>query len=160
MVSHKPMKSILFVCLGNICRSPTAKAMFDFKLAEAGVEVFTDSAGTIGYHVGSPPDPRAIEHAREFGVDISKERARVVTAADFRRFERVYAMDQANLDDLLRMAPDNASAEIDLVMNLAPEYGLSEVPDPYYGGSDGFRRVLDMLDAAAEGLIRDLTARR
>ena len=154
------MKSILFVCLGNICRSPTAKAMFDYRLGRAGIEIITDSAGTIGYHTGSPPDPRAIEHARAFGVDISQERARIVTAADFRRFERIYAMDQSNLDDLLRMAPDNASAEIDLVMNLAPEYGVMEVPDPYYGGSEGFERVLDMLETAADGLIRDLAAGR
>ena len=134
--------------------------MFDYKFKQAGVEVFTDSAGTIGYHEGSPPDPRAIEHAREFGVDISQERARIVTVADFRRFDFIYAMDQSNLDDLLHMKPPNVTAEIDLVMNLAPEYGMSEVPDPYYGGSDGFRRVLDMLDAAAEGLIQDLAARR
>lgn len=134
--------------------------MFDYRLTRAGVEIVTDSAGTIGYHTGSPPDPRAIEHAREFGVDISQERARVVTVADFRRFERIYAMDQSNLDDLLRMAPADATASIDLVMSLAPDYGISEVPDPYYGGSDGFRRVLDMLDAAAEGLIRDLAACR
>ncbi len=154
------MKNILFVCLGNICRSPTAKAMFDYRLKAAGIEILTDSAGTIGYHTGSPPDARAIDHARVFGVDISQERARVVTAADFHRFERIYAMDQSNLDDLVRMAPIDATAEIDLVMNLAPDYGLLEVPDPYYGGSDGFQRVLDMLDAAAEGLVRELAANR
>jgi protein-tyrosine phosphatase len=154
------MKSILFVCLGNICRSPTAKAMFDYRLAQAGYEILTDSAGTIGYHTGSPPDTRAIEHARAFGVDISGERARVVTVADFHRFERIYAMDQSNLDDLLRMAPNRSTAEIGLVMNLAPEYGMREVPDPYYGGSEGFRQVLDMLDAAAEGLIQELAAGR
>ncbi len=154
------MKNMLFVCLGNICRSPTAKAVFDYRLSQAGIEIGTDSAGTIGYHTGSQPDARAIEHARAFGIDITRERARVVTAADFRRFERIYAMDQANLDDLLRMAPEDSTAEVELVMTLAPDYGLTEVPDPYYGGSDGFRQVLDMLDAAAEGLMRELAIRR
>jgi protein-tyrosine phosphatase len=154
------MKTILFVCLGNICRSPTAKAMFDYKLRQAGIEVMTDSAGTIGFHVGNPPDPRAIEHARRWGMDISTERARKVTLADFRRFDRIYAMDRSNLNDLLEAAPPNATARISLVMDLAPDYGLEEVPDPYYGGSHGFDQVLDMLETAADRLVESLSTGR
>jgi protein-tyrosine phosphatase len=155
------MKTILFVCLGNICRSPTAKAMFDYKLGQAGIEVMTDSAGTIGYHVGNRPDERAIDYARRWGMDISGQRARKVTLADFRRFDRIYAMDRSNLAELQAMAPPNATAEISLVMELAPDYGLAEVPDPYYGGGQGFEQVLDMLaEAAADRLVEELSVRR
>lgn len=154
------MKTILFVCLGNICRSPTAKAMFDYKLSQAGIEMMSDSAGTIGYHIGNPPDARAIEHAERWGMDISGERARKVTLADFRRFDLIYAMDRSNLDDLLALAPPNATARIGLVMELAPDYGLDEVPDPYYGGSQGFDQVLDMLETAADRLVETLLTDR
>ncbi|MCC5866216.1 MAG: low molecular weight phosphotyrosine protein phosphatase [Wenzhouxiangella sp.] len=154
------MQSFLFVCLGNICRSPTAKAMFDYKLSAAGIEAFTDSAGTLGYHVGRPPDPRAIHHASRWGMDISVERARQVTLADFRRFNRIYAMDQSNLDDLERLRPPNATARVELVMSLAPDYGLCEVPDPYYGGDQGFEQVLDMLETAATRLVEELKQSR
>jgi protein-tyrosine phosphatase len=154
------MKTILFVCLGNICRSPTAKAMFDYKIGQAGIEVVTDSAGTIGYHIGNAPDPRAIEYALKWGMDISGERARKVTLADFRRFDYIFAMDRSNLEDLRAIAPPNATAKLDLVMRLAPEYGLEEVPDPYYGGGEGFERVLDMLEAAADRLVEELKAGR
>jgi protein-tyrosine phosphatase len=154
------MKTILFVCLGNICRSPTAKAMFDYKLGQAGIEVMTDSAGTIGYHVGNRPDERAIDYARRWGMDISDQRARKVTLADFRRFDRIYAMDRSNLAELQVMAPPNATAEVSLVMELAPDYGLAEVPDPYYGGGQGFEQVLDMLATAADRLVEELSVRR
>lgn len=154
------MNRILFVCLGNICRSPTAKAVFDWKMADAGLEFETDSAGTIGYHAGSPPDPRAQRIARDWGVDIGGERARVVTAEDFTRFDRIYAMDRGNLDELVQRRPPGASARVELVMSLAPDYGLDEVPDPYYGAEDGFRQVIDMLEVAAERLIEELRASR
>lgn len=153
------MKSILFVCLGNICRSPTAKAVFDHRFERAGLRLTTDSAGTAAYHAGSPPDPRAVAAARDWGMDISGEMARVVTRADFRHFDRIYAMDRTNLADLQRMAPADASARIDLVMKLAPGYGMDEVPDPYYGSPEGFSRVLDMLAAAADALVDELVAR-
>ncbi len=154
------MNSYLFVCLGNICRSPTAKAMFDYKFKQAGIEVFTDSAGTLSYHVGKAPDPRAIRHAQDWGMDISDQRARQVTVSDFRRFDRIFAMDQSNLQDLQRMLPPNATASVELVMNLAPDYGLQEVPDPYYGGDQGFEQVLDMLETAASRLIEELARSR
>ncbi len=150
------MKKVLFVCLGNICRSPTAKAVFDYKLQRAGITLETDSAGTTGYHQGSPPDPRAIRAASVWGLDISAERARVVTADDFVQFDRIFVMDRSNLDDLRRRAPSDSTAGIDLLMSLAPDYGLDEVPDPYYGGEEGFRQVLDMLETAADRLIEEL----
>ncbi len=150
------MDSILFVCLGNICRSPTAKAMFDYKLARSGLSLHTESAGTIGFHAGNPPDPRAIEHAARWGMDITTERAREVTLEDFERFDRIYAMDRSNLDELLGRAPARSSARIELVMSLAPDYGVDEVPDPYYGGGQGFVRVIDMLEVAADRLVEEL----
>lgn len=154
------MKKLLFVCLGNICRSPTAKAVFDYKFGQAGIEMVTDSAGTIGYHAGSPPDSRAVEVARRWGLDISNDQARVITVEDFMRFDQIYVMDRSNLEDTRRRAPADARAGIDLIMSLAPDYGLDEVPDPYYGGEDGFRQVIDMLEAAADRLIEELAARQ
>ncbi len=154
------MKSVLFVCLGNICRSPTAKAVFDHKLAGAAIELITDSAGTGDWHVGHPPDPRSQAFARRWGVDLSTQRARQVCLEDFVRFDRIYAMDRSNLSALQRMAPPDGAARLDLVMSLAPDYGLDEVPDPYYGGDDGFQRVIDMLESAADQLIAELNVRR
>ncbi|NEZ03900.1 low molecular weight phosphotyrosine protein phosphatase [Wenzhouxiangella sp. XN201] len=153
------METILFVCLGNICRSPTAKAVFDWKLSQAGLVVETDSAGITGYHAGSPPDARAQEIARAWGLDISGERARIVTPEDFTRFDLIYAMDRSNLDQLRQLQPAGTRARVDLVMSLAPDYGLEEVPDPYYGAEDGFRQVIDMLEAAADRLVRELSRR-
>ncbi len=150
------MKNILFVCLGNICRSPTAKAVFDWKFQQAGLAVETDSAGTSGYHAGNPPDPRSQEVARRWGLDLSRERARVVTPEDFTRFDAVFVMDRSNLDALQAQRPIDSSSRLDLVMSLAPDYGVEEVPDPYYGGADGFERVIDMLEAAADRLVEDL----
>ncbi|MFW5815276.1 MAG: low molecular weight protein-tyrosine-phosphatase [Wenzhouxiangella sp.] len=154
------MKSILFVCLGNICRSPTAKAVFDHKLTAAEIELVTDSAGTGDWHIGHPPDPRSQAFARRWGVDMSDQRARQVCLRDFSTFDRIYAMDRSNLAELRRMTPKNAGARVDLVMSLAPDYGIDEVPDPYYGGDEGFQRVIDMLETAADRLIAELRAAR
>lgn len=150
------MKRILFVCLGNICRSPTAKAVFDWKLARAGLTMVTDSAGTIGYHAGSPPDPRAVRMAGRLGLDLSDQRAREITAADYQRFDTILVMDRSNLAEVERRRPSGATVRIDLVMRLAPDYGVEEVPDPYYGGEEGFQRVVDMLSVAADRLIEEL----
>lgn len=150
------MKSVLFVCLGNICRSPTARALFDARLREAGLTIETDSAGVADYHIGKAPDPRSIRHAMDWGVDLSAERARQVQPADFHRFDAIFAMDRDNLVALQRLAPASATARVCLLMELAPDYGLDEVPDPYYGGAEGFERVLDMLSSAADGLIEAL----
>jgi len=150
------MKKILFVCLGNICRSPTAQAVFSVKLAQAGYQIEIDSAGIISNHQGNPPDARAIDHARSMGLDLSSQRARQIRIDDFHTFDRIFAMDRSNLTELKRHCPQGARAQIELVMNLVPDYGVDEVPDPYYGGDEGFKRVLDMLDCAADRLIAEL----
>lgn len=153
------MQRILFVCLGNICRSPTAQGIFEYKLREAALTLELDSAGTGDWHIGHPPDPRSQDFARRFGVDLSGQRARKVSAEDFERFDRIYAMDRSNLSDLQRLAPTGARARVELVMRLAPDYGLEEVPDPYYGGDRGFEQVIDMLSVAADRLIEELQRR-
>ncbi|MEN1727757.1 MAG: low molecular weight protein-tyrosine-phosphatase [Pseudomonadota bacterium] len=152
------MKSILFVCLGNICRSPTAQAVFADRLERAGLVIELDSAGTIPHHQGRPPDSRAIHHGRLRGLELEHLRAREVVETDFHRFDRIFAMDRANLAELQRRQPTRAAASIELLMSLAPDYGLEEVPDPYYGGDQGFERVLDMLDAAAQRLVEQIIA--
>lgn len=149
---------ILFVCMGNICRSPTAKGVFDRHFQLAGLDVFTDSAGTHGYHVGEMPDPRAVTAAARRAVDISGDRARRVAESDFHEFDCIYVMDRSNLEIVEAMRPPDGRAELALLMSLAPDYGFNEVPDPYYGGDDGFTRVLDMLETAAESLVRELVA--
>lgn len=154
------MNRILFVCLGNICRSPTAQGIFEYKLRQAGLElqvdIELDSAGTSDWHIGRPPDPRSQAFAQRHGVDLSTQRARQVSPADFADFDRIYAMDRANLAELQRIAPPNTRAHVALVMSLAPDYGVDEVPDPYYGGDHGFEQVIDMLSVAAERLVEEL----
>ena len=153
--------SILFVCLGNICRSPTAQGIFEKHLAASDLaeHVRVDSAGTGGWHVGHAPDPRATEAAAELGVDLRSQRARQVTPGDFEVFDRVLAMDHANLADLQAMAPEGAIARVELFLSYARHADVDEVPDPYYGGASGFSRVLDLISDASEGLIRDLRTR-
>lgn len=155
---YKDMKKLLFVCLGNICRSPTAQAVFDWKLGEAGLQMDTDSAGTSGYHAGNPPDPRSQEIGRGWGLDMSDQRARQVVDEDFERFDVIYAMDRSNLQALRERCPAVHRDKVRLIMELAPDYGLEEVPDPYYGGEDGFRQVVDMLVAAAERFVEEHSA--
>jgi len=147
---------LLFVCMGNICRSPTAKGVFDRVLADAGVEFESESAGTHGYHVGQAPDRRAVEAARKAGLDIAGDVARQFVREDFHRFDRIFAMDRANFEHILALRPADARARAQLVMELVPDYGMDEVPDPYYGGRSGFVRVIDMLEAAGVALARDL----
>lgn len=151
-MSHR----LLFVCMGNICRSPTAKGIFDRSLAEARIAFESESAGTHDYHIGHPPDRRAVEAARRAGVDIGSDTARQFARDDFHRFDRIFAMDRANLEQIVAIRPDDATARVQLVMELVPDYGMEEVPDPYYGGRTGFVQVIDMLDAAAEALVREL----
>lgn len=149
---------ILFVCMGNICRSPTAEGVFRAQVAAAGLNerIVTDSAGTHDYHIGEPPDPRSIKAAAARGIDISDLRARMVRAEDFSRFDLVLAMDQRNQQALADLCPAGTSDRLRMFMEFAPEAGRREVPDPYYGGSDGFAQVLDLCDAAARGLLEHL----
>jgi protein-tyrosine phosphatase len=153
---------ILFVCMGNICRSPTAEGVFVRLLRERAPElaVEVDSAGTHDYHVGEPPDRRAIAAAARRGVDISTLRARRVDAEDFARFDLILAMDQDNRSTLLRLSPASFHDRIRLLMEFAGEVeGMLDVPDPYYGGAVGFERVLDLVERAGEGLLREIIAR-
>lgn len=146
---------VLMVCLGNICRSPTAEAMLRKKAHEAGLDdrVEVDSAGTSDYHVDSPPDRRAVAHGERRGLRMRHLRGRQVERADFDRFDWILAMDEDNLANLTRVRPAGSRARVALLMSFAPEAGAREVPDPYYGGGDGFEHVLDLTAAAADGFI-------
>ncbi len=156
------MKRILFVCMGNICRSPTAQGVFEKKLAEKGLvgKYLADSAGTHSYHVGSAPDPRAVEAAARRGIDLSHYRARQVSLADFEIFDMLVAMDNDNYHHLLGMCDESMVDKVERMMNFARNKLFDEVPDPYYGGEHGFDRVLDLLEDACEGLISQLEQKR
>lgn len=153
---------VLFVCLGNICRSPTAEAVFRHLAHReaAGLAVEADSAGTHTYHIGSAPDARTVAAALRRGIDMSGMRARVVEPADFERFDLLLAMDQQNYRHLLRMAPPERRDRVRLFLEFAPDQERREVPDPYYGGATGFEDVLDLVEEAARGLLAALAAAR
>jgi len=154
-VRNLAKQSILFVCLGNICRSPTAEGVFRARAARAGLggHVEIDSAGTGDWHVGHPPDRRAIAAAATRGYDLAALRARQVVAGDFHRFDWILAMDRANLRDLSALRPRSFAGHLGLFLDVAPSLGLREVPDPYYGGTEGFERVLDLIETASDALI-------
>ena len=155
-------RRVLFVCLGNICRSPTAEAVFRDLLRRERVEhaFEADSAGTHAYHVGSAPDARTVAAARRRGIDMSALRARIVEPVDFERFELLLAMDEQNYRHLLAMAPPGRRDRVRLFLEFAPEQERREVPDPYYGGATGFEDVLDLVEEAARGLLAELTTAR
>ena len=152
---------VLFVCLGNICRSPTAQGVFEHRLAQSELagQVLADSAGTHAYHIGKSPDPRARQAALERGVDISGQKARQVHSKDFEQYHYILAMDQSNHDDLLSICPPGARSRVLLYLEFAPGLRLREVPDPYFGGPNGFQQVLDLVELAADGLIEDIRHR-
>ncbi len=152
---------ILFVCMGNICRSPTAEGVARNLIKNRGLEsVFEiDSAGTHAYHVGEAPDPRAQRAAKRRGVDLSRLRARRVESEDFDEFELILAMDRENLAHLRSVCPPDQHGKLELFMRYARRFDTDEVPDPYYGGEKGFDLVLDMVEDAAEGLIEALRQR-
>ena len=146
---------VLFVCMGNICRSPTAEAVFRHYVEQAGLadRIHIDSAGTHDYHIGDAPDARTQRAARQRGYDMSKLRGRQAEAADFTRFDYVLAMDEANLSILQRLRPRDSGSHLGLFLEFAECHDEREVPDPYYGGADGFERVLDMVEDASQGLL-------
>lgn len=153
--------SVVFVCMGNICRSPTAEAVFRHYVENAGLSrhILIDSAGTHDYHIGHPPDSRAQRAAQQRGYDMSKLRGRQVVEGDFRRFDYVLAMDKANLAILQRITPSDSNIRARLFLEYARHHAEREVPDPYYGGTDGFERVLDMVEDAAQGLLEEIRQR-
>jgi len=152
-------KKILFVCMGNICRSPTAHGVFEDlvtrKNLQAQFEI--DSAGTHAYHVGEPPDRRSQQTATTRGLDLSYIQARQVTNRDFDYYDIILAMDQDNMSLLTQACPELQRHKLHLFLEFAPEHPLDEVPDPYYGGANGFEDVFDMVQAASEGLLVYLT---
>lgn len=149
---------VLFCCMGNICRSPTAEAVFRHYVEKEGLaeHIHIDSAGTHDYHIGDAPDARTQSAAKQRGYDMSKLRGRQVDAGDFARFDYVLAMDEANLSILERLRPRDAQSHLGLFLEFAERHDEREVPDPYYGGPDGFERVLDMVEDAADGLLQHL----
>lgn len=149
------MIKILFVCMGNICRSPTAEGVFKKLIHDEGLagQFYVDSAGTHAYHIGEAPDKRAQKAAIKRGVVLSEQRGRQVETNDLINFDYVLAMDNDNLDNLLNICPAGFESRISLFLSHASELGINEVPDPYYGGKSGFDHVLDLTEQAAMGLL-------
>jgi protein-tyrosine phosphatase len=144
---------ILMVCLGNICRSPLAEGLMQHHIEQVGLDWTVDSAGTGGWHVGNPPDRRSVQVARLKGIDISRQRCRQFTRADFAHFDRIYVMDMQNYRDVLRLAVSDADrAKVELMLNVVYPGQQQEVPDPYYD-DDGFEAVFEMLDKACAVII-------
>jgi protein-tyrosine phosphatase len=159
-MNEEIMVKVLFVCMGNICRSPMAEGIFRREITKAGLQdhVVMDSAGTHSYHVGAPPDKRAQGAIGGRGVDISDLRGRQVADADFDRFDYILAMDNDNLSLLKRQAPADKHGKIRLLLSFSRRYPNQEVPDPYYGGAKGFEANLDMIEDAVSGLIGEIRA--
>jgi protein-tyrosine phosphatase len=149
------MINVLFVCLGNICRSPTAHGVFEHVVREAGLsdQIFIDSAGTGDWHIGCGPDKRAQAAALQRGYSLDHLVARQVTPEDFEHFHYVLAMDKQNLGNLARMKPRDYDGHLGLFLEFARHHDVEEVPDPYYGGDQGFDEVLDMVEDASHGLL-------
>ncbi len=154
------MIRILFVCLGNICRSPTAQGVFERLIDARGLSdsIVVDSAGTANWNIGKPPDPRTVEAARRRGIDLSRLRARQVTRRDLQVFDYVLTMDRENLKAIRNLATNDQHGHIGLLLDFAPHLGLKDVPDPYYGGPQEFENVLDLIEEAATGLLAQICA--
>ncbi len=152
------MVKVLFVCMGNICRSPMAEGVFHKLVQEAGLEnqVTIDSAGTHSYHIGDAPDQRAQATLRDRGIDISGLRGRQVADPDFKQFDYIVAMDTANLNNLKRRAPFDYQDKIRLMLSYSRKFPNLDVPDPYFGGTEGFGEVLKMVEDAGQGLLKEI----
>lgn len=157
MILNKDVR-VLFVCMGNICRSPTAQAVFEHVVAEKGLDgmIYADSAGTHAYHIGEQPDIRSQKTAKKRQIDMSSQRARRIEKDDFDSFDYVLAMDESNYLDLEAIASVEQQERLHLFMNFAAYREETEVPDPYYGGTHGFERVFDMVQDASEGLLAEI----
>lgn len=156
MSLQKPVK-VLFVCMGNICRSPTAHGVFQSKVDAEGLGelILVDSAGTHSYHIGSPPDRRSQAIAKAQGIDLGSLSARRFITEDFNEFDYLLGMDLSNLADMLAIKPENPTAQVELMLAYSDKFGQQEIPDPYFG-NDGFDLVFDMIDDAASGLLRSI----
>ena len=149
---------ILMVCLGNICRSPLAEGILLAKVNSRGLDIKVDSAGTGGWHVGQGPDHRALAIANKYGIDISQQQARQFSSTDFEDFDIIYAMDDSNLSDIVSLANSNKDLEkVQLILNEINPEDNTPVPDPYYGGDDGFEKVYQLLDAACEIITKKIS---
>ncbi len=144
---------ILFVCLGNICRSPTAEAVLKARAKQRNIALIIESAGTGGWHHGESPDPRAIAAGEARGYSFAGQKARKVSKEDFDRFDHIFAMDKSNLQDLLKICPAQHTSKLELFLDYASEQPVRDVPDPYYGGEKGFDTVLDLIEAASDGFL-------
>ncbi len=151
---------VLFVCLGNICRSPTAEAVFSKLAVERGLmcQLEVDSAGTNGFHIGQSPDPRSIKYAAKRGIDLTPLRGRQIERADFERFDVVIAMDNENVRHLTALCPESMRGKISLLLAYADRCNYREVPDPYHGGEREFELVLDLIESGCRGLLDQLVA--
>jgi protein-tyrosine phosphatase len=160
MMNYSKIK-VLFVCMGNICRSPTAEGVFRYYVSEAGQadNIIVDSAGTHDYHIGSSPDRRAQQAALQRGYDLSGLRGRQVGKMDFHEFDYILAMDKENLANLIQICPPQEQHKLKLFMEFSKEFSEREVPDPYYGGNQGFENVLNMVEDAASNLLKEILAR-
>lgn len=143
------------VCLGNICRSPLAHGILEQKLTDRGINAYVDSAGTNGFHNGELPDSRSMEIALRKGLDISHQRSRQITKQDLRDFDLIYVMDQSNYNNVLRIASEDQYDKVKMIMNESQPGKNISVPDPYYGGAQGFENVHNMLDEACEAIIKN-----
>lgn len=161
-MTHPNTIRVLMVCMGNICRSPTAEGVFRSVIEQAGLQdqVEVDSAGTHAYHIGESPDGRSQQAAVRRGYDLSAQRARRVTAQDFEEFDYVLAMDSDNYHGLERLCAPEHRHKLYRFLEFAPELGVQDVPDPYYGGGSGFEGVLDLVEAASMGLLEELRSKK
>jgi protein-tyrosine phosphatase len=160
-LSEQERVRVLFVCMGNICRSPTAEGVFAKLVLDSGLtqRIDIDSAGTHDYHIGKPPDERARKAALARNIDIGALRARKVSREDFGEFDYILAMDRDNYAGLTHLSPAEHRHKIRLLLDYAPHLTVREVPDPYFGGEQGFEQVLDMVEEAASGLLRSISGR-
>lgn len=155
-MNNTTMPRVLFVCLGNICRSPTAEAVFRHKAEKAGLNVYIESAGTTGYHVGEAPDSRSRAEGEGRGYSFKGQVARQLQKTDFRDFDYLFAMDAQNQEDMLGLCPDEYKHKVSLFLSLISKTSM-DVPDPYYGGSSGFSDVLNLIESASDNLIEVLS---
>ena len=159
-MNDKIKVSVLFVCMGNICRSPTAEGVFRHVVKQRNLhdQISVDSAGTHAYHIGDSPDSRSQSTALTRGINLSAQRARKAVVEDFERFDYVIAMDQSNFEDLKQLGQGADLSKLYLFMAFAKGWDNDEVPDPYYGGANGFEEVFDMVQSASEGLLEHIIA--